>query len=75
MKFASYLVGSEEELNAYTNYLWVRTKQTFKLSWLWAAIQALASELLEHKKIGYRRARRIIKQGIRNYRTEVESQK
>ncbi len=58
---ADYVVGSIEELEAYGNWLWIRTKQLIALPHYWAAIEALAAELMTHKRLGEKRVREVIK--------------
>ena len=64
VEWGSYLHGDSEVGVAYVSYLLARTKNLLSMNW--AGVQALAEELLEHRRIGYRRAREIIKNGIRN---------
>ena len=61
---ASYVVGSAEELEAYSNWLWIRTKQLIALPHYWAAIEALAGELVTHKRLGERRVREVIETSL-----------
>lgn len=58
---ALYLVGSDEELDAYVNLMEVRAKGFVAQPDHWAAIEALAAALLQEERIGYRRARQIIR--------------
>lgn len=61
---ASYVVGSAEELEAYSNWLWIRTKLLIALPYHWAAIEALAGELVTHKRLGERRVREVIETSL-----------
>jgi hypothetical protein len=60
INMASYMTGSEDELNAYTKWIWIRTKNLISNPIYWAAIQALANELIIRKEIKSREARKII---------------
>lgn len=63
LDLAGYLpMGSMKETEAYLNWLWVRVEAM--LEHHWAAVEALAKELLAHRRVGYRRARQIIKEAI-----------
>lgn len=73
---ASYVTGSIEETEAYLNWLWIRTKALLKQPWYWAAVKALAAELLERRRIGERRARRIIRNAMSEHmETEIQARK
>ena len=49
---ALYLTGSEKELNAYLNWLYVRAEGfVYTCDWRWNAIQAIAQALLEKKTL------------------------
>ncbi len=63
--YLSYLTGSTEELEAYWNWLAIRTSAILRLPALWQVIQALAIELLRKKYIGGRRAYQIIQEAIK----------
>jgi len=54
----THLAGSEEETDAYMEWLWVRTKDLVDLYWF--AVEALAAELLARRRVGERRAREVI---------------
>ena len=62
---ASYVVGSTEELEAYLDWLWIRAKQLIALPHYWAAIEALAAELVTHKRLGEKRVREVINAALR----------
>ena len=66
------LTGGTRETEAYGNWLFIRAEYLVMHPWNWTAIEALAAELMEHKRIGYRRARQIIKQAIENYEEKPE---
>ena len=61
---ADYVVGSAEELEAYSNWLWIRTKQLIALPHYWAAIEVLAADLVTHKRLGEKRVREVIKTSL-----------
>ena len=67
-----YYCGSEREADAYIKWLSVRAEYLVGVRENWAAIEALASELLIHQKIGSRRARQIIRQTMESYRPSPE---
>jgi ATP-dependent Zn protease len=58
--YVESIVSSEDELETYLGWLRIRARNLIQSPLYWAAVQTLASELLKHKTIGYRRARRII---------------
>jgi hypothetical protein len=58
--YASYVTGDEQELNAYLRWLWERTRNLLSARPHWAAVKALAAELLASRRIGERRARQLI---------------
>jgi len=53
-----------EVLDRYQDYLMAKTEQMITQPLLWAAVKALAEALLREKRIGYRKARRIIQQDM-----------
>lgn len=57
----SYSFPEGEELGAYFTWLFIHAKNILKQPLHWKAVQYLADELLIHKKIGYKKAREIIK--------------
>lgn len=61
------LSGNAQEAGAYSDWLWYRTKTMLQLSWHWAATKALAKELFDHRYIGGKRVRQIIKESIRTF--------
>ena len=61
---ALYLCGSNEETEAYVNWLWIRTKNMIRQPAKWCSVEGLAKELLDCRKIGYMKARRIIKESF-----------
>lgn len=73
VNLASYFAGNEEVLRAYVNYLWTRAKTLFNAPWLWAAVEAVAKELLVRKKMGTQLTRRIIWKAIDDYRVEFKA--
>jgi Peptidase family M41 len=62
VNLAASQCGSDEEVGAYLNWLWVRTRVLLDLPWLWAAVEALAQELLKYRKVSYQKACKIIKE-------------
>jgi hypothetical protein len=58
---ASYMVGDEDELNAYIEWLRCRTARHLR-TWpaFWPCVQALAEALLQHQTLSGRRARQVI---------------
>ncbi len=61
---ASYMCGGAEETGAYIGWLFWRARTILSLPEHWAAVQALAGDLLEQRRIGTQRARQIIKMAI-----------
>jgi hypothetical protein len=63
---ASAAVGDQsrslDEVNAYVDWLWQRTKNVLQRQW--ACVEAVAAELLEEKQMGSRKAHRIIKEAM-----------
>jgi hypothetical protein len=59
-----YLSSNAQEAGAYSDWLWYRTKTMLQASWHWAATEALARELFDHRYIGGNRVRQIIKESI-----------
>jgi ATP-dependent Zn protease len=57
---AEMVCGSNEEVEAYLNWLAIRTRNMLSNPPYWAAVEALAGALLEQQEIGYRKARKII---------------
>ena len=64
LDYACYLCGSLEETEAYVNWLWIRTKNMIKQPAKWCSVEGLAEELLDCRKIGYMKARKIIKDSL-----------
>ena len=63
--YASILTGGAEETSAFVKWLLIRTENMLRTPQNWAAVQALAEELLKVKKIKYHRARKIIREAQR----------
>jgi hypothetical protein len=72
VNYISYLAPDVEETGAYADWLWYRTKAMLRLPRHWAAVEALANELLEHEYIGGKRARQIIQDAICHERAHTE---
>ena len=58
----SYLCGSNEQTEAYVNYVWKVTESVISLDWNWKAVEAVAKSLLQRQTIGYKEARRLVKE-------------
>ena len=61
-----------DELDAYSKWLYERTRATLTVSYLWQAVEALANELLARKHVGGKEARQIIKEAIKKLPAESE---
>ena len=59
--YACFITGSVEETSAFVKWLLIRTENMLRLPHNWAAVQAIAGELIKVKKIGYNKARKIIR--------------
>jgi ATP-dependent Zn protease len=59
MYLASYICGNNEELNAYLNLVWIRTRMKLRQPHHWTQVKALAEALVVERKITYRRAKEI----------------
>ena len=64
---AVHAIGSEEELDAYVMWLYHRVRGLLRRPQHWAAIQALAAELIVRRRVGAPRARRVIRSAMRGY--------
>jgi hypothetical protein len=62
-----YHCGTQEEANAYVDWLWERTKSIVTFDAQRVAIKALAKELMVRKYIGERTARKIIRLAFDDY--------
>lgn len=60
LDLAVRLMGSIEQAEAYLHSLYARTRQLIELQCNWRAVEALANVLLDRKRVGYRKARRIV---------------
>ena len=58
------LTASLEETLAYLRWLQVRTKELLAVPHHWAAVGALAQELLARGEVSYRKARRVIARAV-----------
>lgn len=72
-KLACYNVDSGEQLNAYVNWLWTKSKGMMRHEWVWHAVKMLAKELITHKAISYPKARKIIEQAEDEYYNMMRS--
>jgi len=59
-ELASYLCGSQEEADAYVEFMWEQTKNIIGLDWNWKAIEAIANALLGQKTLKYLKTRHLI---------------
>lgn len=48
---STYQAGSDEEADAYLNWLWERTRNIFRLDHWWDMTTALAEALVEHRTL------------------------
>lgn len=62
LNLSGYVCGDEKEESAYVNWLWECTR--LLLGRHWAAIQALAQELVKRRRIGERLARKTIREAM-----------
>ena len=62
--YVSYLCVSSEESEAYINWLWIKTKKMIMNPTKWCSVKRLAEELLDCRRIGYVKARKIIKESM-----------
>ena len=60
-ELASYLCGSQEEADAYVEFMWEQTKNIISLDWNWKAIIAVANALLGQKTLKYFKTRHLIR--------------
>ena len=60
-ELASYLCGSQEEADAYVEYMWEQTKNIISLDWNWKAIVAVANALLGQKTLKYLKTLHLIR--------------
>ena len=67
--FAINVTGSGEELDAYLNWLFIRTEKLICFETNWPLVEAVAKELLSVKKMSGRRARKIIQEARNAYFT------
>ena len=67
LRLVGYLCGSDEQVAAYTEWLWISARDELLHLGNWDAVKAVASELLTHRRIGSRRCREIIKAALRAY--------
>lgn len=57
---AIYLCSEDKEAGAFINWLWERTRNILEFRPHWAAVEAIADELMKSKYISERKARTII---------------
>jgi ATP-dependent Zn protease len=58
--YLAYQCGNDEEVSAYLELIWIRTRNLLRLPQHWAAVEAVAEELLKNSFLGQRRVRGII---------------
>ena len=63
---ASELSGSHEAARAYLKYLWLRTRDTLEDTDHWAAVQAVAAELIDRRQVSGQRVRRLCRETTGN---------
>jgi len=63
VNYLSYLTSGDEEIGAYADWLWYRTKSLLQFERHWAAVDALATELVKNGRVGQKRTREIIHRG------------
>lgn len=61
---ADHLTTSPREADAYLHWLGLRAEALIRPPGPWAAVQTLATALLERQQLGYRRARQIIREAL-----------
>jgi hypothetical protein len=61
---AMYLIDDDKEAKSFVDWLWEHTGNILSYEPHWAAVEALAQELMERRFIGERLARRIIRSSI-----------
>ena len=69
INMGTYVTGSEEELDAYLHWLFIRTEKLICFETNWPLVEAVAKELLSVKKMSGRRARKIIQEARNAYFT------
>ena len=67
VSMASYITGSDEQLEHYLAWLLARTKDKLALPWHWAAVVAVADALQERRRLSAREARRITHDAMNAY--------
>jgi hypothetical protein len=70
-----YHCGNDVETNAYLNWLMERTKSVLSFGRQWAAVEALAQELVVRKYIGERLARKIVREAFENWSKQEQQQR
>jgi hypothetical protein len=77
LDYLTYQSGNDEEAKAYAELILIRTQNLLKQPQNWAAVQAVAEELIQCHKIGHKRARLIIcnsmNKNIRNLNNSVHT--
>jgi hypothetical protein len=61
----SYFCGDVEEETAYAQWLAIRTRNMLRNQMNWALVEAVAASLLERGRLGYREARKVMREAIR----------
>jgi ATP-dependent Zn protease len=74
--YLSKICPESDALSAYVDWLWYCTRNLLREEYQWLAVEALATELIEHHYIGSTRARQIIKKAIEdNFQRKITKQK
>lgn len=61
------LVRSQEEYQAYYDWLYIKTKNLILCDPNWSLVEAVAKELLKRKRLSGRKIRKVIQEATRNY--------
>lgn len=67
VSLASYVVGPDEELSAYINWLSARTTAQLARPDVWAGLEAIAADLVERRKLTYAEAAATWSRGVQAY--------
>lgn len=67
INLAGYVTGNIKETEAYLNWLTIRTRSMLGQPILWAAVDALALELLAHGELGTQSVREIMSDATRSW--------
>lgn len=67
---AEHVSPEPKELGAFLEWLGIRAANLFYLPWHWAAVEAIAAALLEHKVLSGPRVRQIVQRAIHTFHEE-----